>query len=265
LLASGGGIVRRFFRENMLQTSAALAFTTLLALVPLIAVILAVADAVPYFDLLLARLQQSLRETLLPGGAAGAIAGSIDHFSHRAQGLTVAGLLLLGLTAFMLLHTIERTFNHLWRVEPRPLIARLGLYIFVMAVWPFLLGAIALAISLAVTVSLGIFAWPTWSHLLLAKGPSVLLLGLFFAFLYYAVPNAPVSKRAALIGGAFAALAVVAGQKLFELYLGASGLFQSIYGTLAAVPIFLVWLDLSWAIVLFGGLLAARLSPAGKR
>ncbi len=258
--APADGIVRRFFRENMLQTSAALAFTTLLALVPLVAVILAVAQTVPYFDLLLGRLQPLLRETLLPSGAAGAIAGGIGRFSHRAQELTVAGLLLLGLTAFMLLHTIERTFNHLWRVEPRPLAARLGLYAFVMAVWPFILGAIALAISLAVTVSLGIVDWPAWVRLLLSKGTSVLLLGLFFAFLYYAVPNARVARRAALAGGAFAALAVVAMQKLFELYLSASGMFKSIYGALAAVPVFLVWLDLSWAIVLLGGLLAVRLN-----
>ncbi|MCL2346085.1 MAG: YihY family inner membrane protein [Desulfobulbus sp.] len=259
------GIIRRFFRENMLQTSAALAFTTLLALVPLVAVILAVAGTVPYFDLLLGRLQRLLYETLLPSGTANTIAGGIGRFSHRAQGLTVFGLLLLGLTAFMLLNTIERTFNHLWRVEPRPLLARLGLYAFVMAVWPFILGAIALTTSLAVSISLGIVDWPDWVRLALSKGTSLLLLGLFFAFLYYAVPNARVTRRAALAGGAFAALAVVAMQKLFEIYLGASGMFRNIYGALAAVPIFLVWLHLSWAIVLFGGLLAAKLNRPEQR
>jgi membrane protein len=248
----------------MLQTSAALAFTTLLSLVPLVAVVLEVADRVPYFDLLLSRLQQLLRDMLLPSSAAGAIAGGIGRYSHQAQHLTIVGLLFLGLTAFMLLHTIERAFNHLWRVEPRPLAARLGLYVFVMAVWPFILGAIALTISLAVTASLGIGEWPGWSRLLLSKGASALLLCLFFAFLYYAVPNARVARRAALAGGAFAALAVVAMQKLFELYLGASDVYKSIYGALAALPIFLVWLQLSWAIVLFGGLLAARLNRSGR-
>ena len=260
----GDGIVRRFFSENMLQTSAALAFNTLLALVPVVAVILAVADRVPYFDVLLGRLEPLLSETLLPSGAASAIAGGIGRFSQRAQQLTVAGLLLLGLTAFLLLHTIERTFNHLWRVAPRPLAARLGLYAFVMAVWPFILGAITLAISMAVSMSLGIADWPDWVRLLLSKGTSVLMLGLFFAFLYYAVPNARVARRAALAGGAFAALAVVAMQKLFEFYLSSSGFFRSIYGALAAVPIFLVWLHLSWAIVLFGGLLAARLNRSAE-
>lgn len=249
----------------MLQTSAALAFTTLLALVPLVTVILAVAGAIPYFDLLLGRLQPLLSDTLLPSGAASTIAGGIGRFSHKAQQLTIAGLLLLGVTAILLLHTIERTFNHLWQVEPRPLTARLGLYVFVMALWPFILGAIAFATSLAVSASLGVVDEPAWVRLSLSKGASVLLLGLFFAFLYYAVPNARVGRRAALAGGTFAALAVAAMQKLFELYLSTSGMFKSIYGALAAVPIFLVWLHLSWAIVLFGGLLAARLNRPARR
>lgn len=259
------GIFRRFFSENMLQTSAALAFTTLLALVPLVALILAVADLVPYFDLLLGRLQPLLRESLLPSGAASTIAGGLGRFSHKAQQLTVAGLLLLCVTAVLLLHTIERTFNHLWRVEPRPLVSRFALYVFVMAVWPFILGAIAYAISLAVSGSLGLVDEPAWIRTSLSKAVSVILLGLFFAFLYYAVPNTQVARRAALAGGLFAALAVTGMQKLFEIYLATSGLFKSIYGALAAIPIFLVWLHLSWAIVLFGGLLAASLNAREKR
>ncbi len=248
----------------MLQASAALAFTTLLALVPLVTVILAVADTIPYFDLLLGRLQPVLREALLPSGTAGTIAGGLGRFSQKAQQLTVIGLLLLGLTAILLMHTIERTFNHLWRVEARPLAARLALYAFVMAVWPFILGAVAYAISLAVSASLGMLDEPAWVRASLSKGVSVFVLGLFFAFLYYAVPNTRVARRAALAGGVFAAMAVAGMQKLFELYLAGSGLFKSIYGALAAIPIFLIWLHLSWAIVLFGGLLAARLNLPAK-
>lgn len=258
--ARATGILRRFLAENMLQTSAALAFTTLLALVPLIAVVVAVADLIPYFDLLLGRLTGVLRETLLPSGAAGTIAGGIERFSGRAQRLTVAGLALLAVTAFLLMQTIERAFNHLWQVEPRPLVARLGLYAFAMLVWPFLLGAVALASSLALSASLGLLDDLPWARSLLPQAVSSLLLGLFFAFLYYAVPNARVSRRAALLGGAFATVAIAGMQRLFEFYLTASGVFRSVYGAFSAIPIFLVWLHLSWAIVLFGGLLAARLN-----
>lgn len=259
------GIVHRFRSESMMQTSAALAFTTLMALVPLVTVVLAVAGVIPYFDLLTKRLDLLVQETLLPSGAARVIAGSIGRFSHKAQQLTVAGLAVLSVTAFLLMNTIERTFNHLWRVKPRPILARLRLYAFVMAVWPFILSAVALAISFAVTTSLGLFDESVWVRRFLLKAVSMGLLGLFFSFLYYAVPNADVSRRAALAGGVFAMLAFSAMQKIFELYLASSAMLKSIYGAFAAFPVFLVWLHLSWAVVLIGGLIAATLTHPKKR
>jgi membrane protein len=259
------GIFRRFLSENMMQTSAALAFTTLMALVPLVAVLLSLAAAVPYLDVLIARLDLLVRDALLPTGAAGAIAGSISKFSHKAQQLTLAGVALLGVTAILLIHTIERAFNHLWQVKPRPWIARLRLYAFVMAVWPFILGAVAAAVSFAVSASLGLFDEPVWFRRLLLKTASMVLLGLFFSFLYFAVPNADVSRRAALAGGVFATLAFSAMQKVFEVYLVSSAMLKSIYGAFAVFPVFLVWLNLSWAIVLFGGLIVAKLSRPSRR
>lgn len=259
------GIVRRFFSEHMMQTSSALAFTTLMALVPLVAVVLAVAGAVPFLDLLVNRLDLLIREALLPSGAAGAIAGNIGKFSHKAQQLTWAGVALLSVTAFLLMNTIERAFNHLWLVKPRPILARIRLYAFVMMVWPFVLGAVAGVMSFAVTTSLGWFDEPLWFRRLALKVLAMLLLGLFFSFLYYAVPNAEVSKRAAVTGGVFAALAFSLMQKVFEMFLVSSATLKSIYGAFAAFPVFLVWLHLSWAVVLFGGLIVATMSRPARR
>ncbi|NTV70628.1 MAG: YihY family inner membrane protein [Azonexaceae bacterium] len=259
------GIFRRFHSENMMQTSSALAFTTLMALVPLVAVVLSVAGAVPYLDLLAERLDLLIREALLPPGAAGTIAGNIGKFSHKAQRLTLAGIAVLSVTAFLLMNTIERAFNHLWQVQPRPVLARLRLYAFVMAVWPFVLGAVAGAMSFAVTTSLGWFDEPVWIRRFALKAVAMVLLGLFFSFLYYAVPNAPVSRRAALTGGIFATLAFSVMQKVFEVFLVSSAMLKSIYGAFAAFPVFLVWLHLSWAVVLFGGLVAASINRPAKR
>lgn len=258
------GVAHRFRSENMMQTSAALAFTTLLALVPLVTVVLAVAGAVPFLDLLVKRLDLLVQETLLPSGAAGTIAKSIGGFSHKAQQLTGVGLAFLSVTAILQMNTIERAFNHLWQVKPRPVLARLRLYAFVMAIWPFILGAVALAMSFAVTTSLGLFDEPAWIRRVVLKGVSMTLLGVFFTFLYYAVPNANVPRHAALLGGLFATIAFSAMQKIFEWYLASSALLKSIYGAFAAFPIFLLWLHLSWAVVLIGGLLAARLSHPVK-
>lgn len=259
------GILRRFVGENMMQTSSALAFTTLMSLVPLVALVLAVAGAIPYLDLLVIRLDVMIREALLPAGAATAIAGNIGRFSHKAQELTVAGIAVLGVTTFLLINTIEKTFNHLWQVKPRPILARLRLYVFVMAVWPFVLGAVAGAVSFAVTTSLGFFDEPMWIRRVILKSVTTILLGLFFSFLYYAVPNAVVSRRAALTGGLFAALAFSAMQKVFELFLVSSATLKGIYGAFAVFPVFLIWLQLSWAVVLLGGLIAATVNRQARR
>lgn len=258
-------VVRRFRSENMAQTSAALAFTTLLALVPLATLVLSLAATIPFFDTLILRLDAVLIENLLPTGSGGTIAGYVGKFAQKARQLTIPGIIMLGLTAFLLMHTIERTFNHLWHVKPRPFLARIRLYAFVMAVWPFMLGAIAAVISYAVTVSLGFVDEATWVRRLLLKIVAMLVLGLFFGFLYYAVPNVRVARRAAMVGGAFASLAFAAMQKGFELYLGSFGALKSIYGAFAAVPIFLVWLQLSWAVVLIGGLIAATAFRPARR
>jgi membrane protein len=259
-----GNIIRRFRTENMMQTSAALAFTTLMALVPLVAVVLSVASAVPYLDLLILRLDLLIQGALLPSGAAGAIAGSIGRFSHKAQALTVPSIAALSVTAFLLLNTIERAFNHLWQVKPRSILLRLKLYGFVMIIWPFVLGAVAGAMSFAVTVSLGFVDEPEWMRKVMFKGLSILLLGMFFTFLYYAVPNAQVPRRAALMGGIFATAAFSGMQKIFELYLVKSALIKSIYGAFAAFPVFLIWLHLSWVLVLLGGLIAVTMSRPAR-
>ena len=250
-------ILRRFRSEHMMQTSSALAFTTLLALVPLVTLVLSVADVVPYLNQLIKRLDFLIQENLLPRGAASTISGSIGRFSHRAQQLTAAGIALLSITAFALMLTIERAFNHLWQVNPRPLLARLRLYIFAIAVWPFVLAAIAAVISFTVSSSLGFFDEPAWFRKLVLKAVSVVMLWLFFSFLYFAVPNVSVPRRNALLGGAFAALAFAGMQKMFEIYLSSSAVLTSVYCAFSAVPVFLVWLHMSWAVVLVGGLIAA--------
>ena len=243
----------------MLQTSSALAFTTLLALVPLVTLVLAVADLVPYLNLLLPRLDVLFREAMLPAGTSNTVLKLVTRFVGNARQLTAVGIATLAITTFMLVQTIERTFNHLWLVKPRPWWSRIRLYALLMTVWPCLLGAVAAAMTFAISASLGLLGDSMWLRRVAIKGVALLLLGGFFAFLYYALPNARVSRRAALIGGGFAALAFVLMQKVFELYFVASATLKSIYGAFAAFPVFLIWLHLSWAVVLLGGLIAAAI------
>lgn len=96
--------------------------------------------------------------------------------------MTLAGIAVLGVTAVLLMNTIERAFNHLWQVQPRPVLARLRLYAFVVAVWPFVLGAVAGVISFALTTSLGLFDEPAWFRRVAFKFVAMLMLGLLFRF-----------------------------------------------------------------------------------
>lgn len=254
-------VVHRFHTENVAQTAAALAFTTLLSLVPLVTLIVSLADWIPFADLLVAKADGVIVRNLLPLRSGETIAGYILQFARQAKQLTLPGLAMLAATAFVLLHTIERAFNHLWEVgKPRPILERVRLYAVAIVIWPLLLGGVAALLSYAVTVSLGFVGEMPWARQVLIKGTSVLLLGVFFAFLYYAVPNYKVGKGAALAGSVFATLAFALMQKGFELYLTKFGTFASVYGAFAAAPIFLLWLHLSWTVVLVGGLIAAKVS-----
>ena len=235
-------IARRFGEENFDQISASLAFTTLLSLVPLVGLVFAMVSALPAFSVLLEHVDRLLVTYLLPERAAGLIASTLVKFSQRAAEVTLFGLGVLIATAFLLLHTVERAFNHVWRVEvPRPMLDRLRLYTVVLAIWPLLVGGLLAMMSYALTVSFGFVNEPAWVRASVLKVVSLAVLVLFFAFLYHAVPNAKVRWRDALIAGGVAALGFTLLQRGFEIYLAHFPSYTAIYGAFAAAPIFLLW------------------------
>lgn len=253
-------VARRFHDENFDQISASLAFTTLLSLVPLVALVLSLVAALPAFQGLVDQFDRYLVRNLLPERSAGLIAGYILEFSKNAARVTKIGLALLVATAFLLLLTIERAFNHVWAVaRPRPWWQRLRLYAAVLVLWPLVVGAVVVAISYAVTTSLGFVNEPPWIRGSLFKATGFAIAVFFFAGLYHAVPNARVAWRDAVWAGVVAAGGFMLMQKGFSLYLEHFPSYTAIYGAFATVPIFLLWLYLSWAVVLVGALVAATL------
>ena len=253
-------ISRRFVEENFDQISASLAFTTLLSLVPLVALLLGLLAAAPFFAGLVEQLDQYVVRNLLPSGSAGMIAKYVLTFSQKAAKVTWIGSLLLVATAILLLLTIERAFNHVWSVvEPRPWWRRLRLYAVVLALWPLVVGGIVAAISYAVTTSLGFVDEPPWLRRFFFNAMGLAVPAFFIGGLYYAVPYTRVSPRDAAWAGLFAALGFMLMQKAFAFYLSHFPSYTIIYGAFATVPIFLLWLYLSWAVVLVGALVAATL------
>ncbi|HET7775460.1 MAG TPA: YihY family inner membrane protein [Azospira sp.] len=251
---------RRFREERFTQIAAALAYTTLLSLVPMVGLIVGILSDLPFFPVVLDQVNAFLVQNLLPDKAGVVIAKYTLMFSHKISRLTWIGVMVLAGTALVLMLTIERTFNHVWQVSvSRSPGRRLKLYLVIALVGPLVLGAVFGVTSYVVTASLGFFNEAAWVRDSLLKTLSATLLGAFFAFLYFAVPNVPVLPRHALWGGGFAALAITLMQRGFEFYLAKVPSYTLIYGAFAAVPIFLVWLYMSWLVVLLGALLAATL------
>lgn len=253
-------IGRRFIEENFDQISASLAFTTLLSLVPLVAVVLSIVAVVPYFPSIVDKLDLFLARSLLPERSAGLIIRHILQFSQKAGNVTAFGSLALAVTVVLLLLTIERAFNHVWSVkENRPWWRRLRLYAALIALWPLVIGAVVVATSYAVTISLGLVDEPPWVRRLLLRGIGLAIAGLFLGGLYYSLPNTRVAARDAACAGLVAALGFLLMQKAFELYLASFPSYAAVYGAFATVPLFLLWLYFSWAVVLVGALVAATL------
>ncbi len=258
-------IARRFNEENFDQISASLAFTTLLSLVPLVALVLSLLMVAPIFSSVIQQLDQYVVRNFLPTGSAGMIAKHILEFSHKAAELTLIGLLMLVVTALLLMLTIERAFNHVWLVATaRPWWRRLRLYSIVLALWPLVVGGVVAATSYAVTTSLGFVDESPWLRRFLFQLVGLAISALFIGGLYYAVPYTRVELRDAGWAGLFAACGFLLMRRAFELYLSHFPSYEMIYGAFAAVPIFLLWLYLSWAVLLLGALVAATLPEFRK-
>ncbi len=251
---------RRFVEENFDQISASLAFTTLLSLVPLVAVVLSIVALVPFFPSIVEQLELSLARSLLPERGAGMIIAYVLEFSQKAANVTAVGSLALVATVLMLLLTIERAFNHVWSVrETRPWWRRLRLFAALLVLWPVVIGSVLLASSYAVTTSLGVLDELPWIRRILFKALGLVIASLFLGGLYHVLPNTRVASRDSAWAGLFAALGFLLLQKGFEFYLSNFPTYTVVYGTFATLPIFLLWLYLSWAVVLLGALVAATL------
>jgi membrane protein len=253
---------RRFHGEHCAQTAAALSFATLLGLVPMIAAAFALISVFPVGVGLGAALQKFLLANLLPEKAGIIIAKYIGQFASRAGQVTFFGIAVLGATALVQMLTIERAFNHIWRVKSRrPLVRRLAMHGLALLLGPLVFGASLAAISFVTSISLGFIDEPFWVNKIVLRGllPFAFMSALF-GLLYWAVPNKPVKGWHAAFGGTLAALGFAGLQELFTLYLAAGFTLNAVvYGAFSAIPVFLVWLYASWSVILIGALVVAEL------
>ncbi len=254
-------VVRQRFRDGRCaQVAGSLAFTTLLSLVPFITLVAVVLSKFPQSAQLDAALRGFLLDNLLPEKAGKVIATYAFQFSQKATNLTIVGALVLVVTAVMLMRMIDTVINQIWMVRSRrPWATRLAAYWVALSFGPILLaGGVFLATAM-LSMSLDIVNEPVWLEAAGLRVVSVTILGCVFTALYFVVPHCSVRFSDAVLAGFLAAVAFVVMQRLFGIYLRHFPSYTLVYGAFAVVPIFLLWLYLSWIVVLLGAVVAAVL------
>ena len=246
--------------DNLDQIAGSLTFLTLLAIVPFITMGLALFAAFPVFADFKDAIGEYLQDSFLPEQAGAMVMSHIADFAANAAQMTAAGLAMLMLTVFMLMQTIEKSFNRIWRVaQGRSVARRIVLYAAALALGPLLIGGSLAATTFLVSASMGVLPETVWLDKWILTALPVVMTALAFTLLFRSVPNCPVRSHHALVGGVLAAVGFELMKTLFGLYIAAFPSYQVIYGAFAAIPIFLIWVYLSWIVTLIGALVVAAL------
>lgn len=253
-------LAKRFLDDRLFQAAAALAYTTVFALVPLAMVVFGVLSAFPVFDRWSDQLSHYIFSNFVPNAARSAET-YLRQFSDSAGQLTAVGVIVLVVSLLITLNSVETTFNRIWRVaSSRPKFSRFLVY------WTVLtLGALVAAASLAISAKF--YALPVFATaegkmletLSLTLAP-VLIEFAAIAAIYRVVPHRTVKLRYAVAGALLATVLLELIKWALGVYLGSFNSYQKIYGAVAIAPILLVWIYLCWVAVLLGASFASSIA-----
>ena len=257
-------IARRFVADRCLMVAGSLAYTSLLALVPLFTVTIVLTSHVAMIRNLILQVKAFALKNLVPDVGGRVVSEYMEQFSQNAAQLTVIGLVIIVVTAVALIFTIDSAFNDIWRTRRhRAWWKRLSGYVAVLAFGPLLIGA-------SLTLTSQLVHWsrrldpllPSLDDWLLRLVPFALTT-VALALAYRVMPARHVPMRHALAGALFAGLLFEIVKHLFVVYVMRVPTYNMVYGAFASVPIFLFWLFCCWVVVLVGAETAATFSYFG--
>ncbi|UTY59761.1 YihY family inner membrane protein [Massilia sp. erpn] len=249
---------RRLREESLPQVAGSLTFTTVFALVPVLTIALAIFTTFPMFKNFRTALEAYFVQSLMPKAISNTILNYLTTFADKATRLSAVGAITLLLTSVAMMATIEKAFNRIWRVKAeRRWTRRILVYWALITLGPLVAG-VSLTLSShffsATSNLVGDVYGALFSTIL-----SIALTTAVFTLLYMAVPNRMVDWRDAICGGLLAALGIELAKRGFAFFITQFPTYSKIYGALAALPIFLLWVYLSWLVTLLGALLTAAL------
>lgn len=239
---------KHYVDDSCQTTAAALTYQTLFAVVPLLTVMYTMLSAFNAFSDMGKRVEDLIFQNIVPANVH-AVQEYLHRFSDQARDLSVWSVIILAVTAFLMLFTIERTFNQIWGVrEPRQGFQRFMMYWAVLTMGPLL---VVVGIGTTTYVfSLPLVSDVTESPFFLRFLP-LITSAVTFTLIYTVVPNTMVPLRHALVGGVVVAVVFETAKFSFGFVMTQTS-FEAIYGTFAVVPGFLIWIYVSWTIVLAG-------------
>lgn len=246
-------VTRHFLQDGCRQNAAALTYTTLFAVVPIMTVTFAILSSIPSLQHVSGDIQGLVFKHFIPSSGM-TVQRYLNDFSSQASKLTIVGVAILFVTALMMLVTIEQAFNQIWKVrESRKGVTSFLRYWAVLSLGPLLLG-MGFAVS-SYVASIDLFS--RTATFVSGAIPGLRLIPLLFTalgftLLYMTVPNCKVPLRAGIYGGLAAAVLFEAAKRGFGIFIGNFSSYKLVYGAFAAFPIFLLWIYLSWMIILLG-------------
>jgi len=254
-----------FFTHECLKSAAALSFTTILSIVPIIALLL--FSLSQFFSD--ANNQLAIQNTLLnffSPTTEQQLQNTLLELANHASQLRTFGLLVLVITVLLGLNTIDLTINNIWNIKRcKRTLVKLTLYFLVLMAIPVLVG-ISLSVSTYVlsisimgqTLNETIINW-----IVIHIGP-VIVSWVAFVCIYLWIPNTQVDKKSALVGGLIAAILFEASKILFIAYIKHFPTYDLIYGAFAVLPLFFLWIYISWVIILIGAVFTFKLMELKK-
>ena len=254
-------VFQQFFASRTMQSASSLAYTTLLSLVPLIAVMFSFFSNMPVFKDLSEIIQEFVFNNFVPSFGQ-TIRDYLINFSIKASQLTTTGIIVLVIIALMLMSTINSALDNIWHINKRRhLIARFLVYWAILTLGPVLIGVGLYSTSylLALPLIENVDSAIRIKSRLLALMP-FFTTSIAFTLLYVLVPNTHVIRRHAITGGVAAAVLFELAKYTFGAYVKAVSTYTMIYGAIAVIPMFLIWIYVSWLIVLLGAQISYSLS-----
>ncbi len=251
---------RRLREESLPQVAGSLTFTTVFALVPLLTIALAIFTTFPLFNTYRSSLEAYFIQSVMPKAISSTILNYLTLFASKATRLSAVGAVALLVTSAATFGLVEKVFNRIWRARAeRSWPKRILVYWAIITLGPLLVG-VSLTMSSQVFMAtsdlvgdvpiIGALIYTLLSLSLTSAG---------FTFLYATVPNRDVDWYDAAWGGLMAGVAFEVAKRGFALFITHFPAYSKIYGALAALPLFLLWVYVSWMITLVGALLVAAL------